>query len=123
MRAAQMMNIKLGDLPIKYLGMTISNKAMRIEDFEPVIEKVAGRVEPWQGWLMASAGRLFLVNDCLTNIPMFTMGYYVLQDGVHEKSDQVRSIFFWEKVDWKQKYHRVYWQTICSPKENGGLGS
>lgn len=56
LRAAHMMNCKLEDLLIKYLGMIISNKALRIQDFESVVKKVADGVEPWHGWLMASVG-------------------------------------------------------------------
>lgn len=58
---------------------------LRIADFEPVVEKVAVRVEPWEGRLLVSGGRLVLVNDCLTNIPMYMMGFYLFQDEVHEK--------------------------------------
>lgn len=41
-----MMSCKLGELPIKYLGMKISYKVLRIEDFDLIVEKVATRVEP-----------------------------------------------------------------------------
>lgn len=73
-------------------------------------------------WVVNGIGRRFLVNDCLTNILTFTMGFHLLQDGVHDKLDRVRSRFFWEKVNGKQKHRMVNWPTICSPKENGGLG-
>lgn len=46
LRGAHMMNRKLGELPIKYLGMKISYKVVHIEDFDLVVEKVATRVEP-----------------------------------------------------------------------------
>lgn len=49
LRAAHMMNCKLRSLPIKYLGMLVSNKVVRVEDFDLVVDKVAGRVEPSQG--------------------------------------------------------------------------
>lgn len=116
LRGTHMMNCKLGSIPLKYLGMPISYRLLSIVDFDPMVEKVAGRVEPWQGKLLASGGRLILVNDCLTNIPMYIMGFYLLQNGVHDKMDRVRSWFFWEKEQGKQKYHMVNWQTICSPK-------
>lgn len=65
--------------------MMIFNKALRIEDFDPVVEKVAGRVKPLQGRLNASAGRLVLVNDCLTNIPMFTWVFTFYMMGCMKK--------------------------------------
>lgn len=63
LRAAHMMNYELGSIPMKYLGMPISKRALSIMDFDPLVAKVAGRVEPWQGKLLASGGRLVLIND------------------------------------------------------------
>lgn len=91
-------------------------------DFQPIVDKAEACLEPWQGELLASGGRLVLVNDCLTNIPMFIMGFYLLRDGIHDKLDRVRSIFFWAKENQKQKYHMVRWEHICQPKELGVLG-
>ena len=91
-------------------------------DFQLVVDNTAVRVEPWQGKLLASAGRLVLVNDCLTNIPLFVMGFYLLRDGIHDKLNRIRSCFFWAKENDKQKYHMVSWDNICQPKEVGGLG-
>ena len=71
-------------------------------------------MEPWQGKLLASGGRLVLINDCLTNIPMFVMGFYLLHDGTHEKLDKIRSRFFWAKENGKQRYHMVKWDAIAS---------
>lgn len=53
---------------------------------------------------------------------MYFMGFYLLQDKVDDKIDRVRSCFFWEKYDGKQKYHMVSWPMICSPKEVEGHG-
>lgn len=92
-----MMNCELDSIPMKYLGMPISSRALSMVDFDPLVQKVSGRVEPWQGKLLALGGRLVLINDCLTNIPMFVMGFYLLHDGTHEKLDKVRSRFFWAK--------------------------
>ena len=89
LRAAHMMNCELGSIPFKYLGIPFSDRALSMVDFEPMVDKAAKRVEPWQGKLLASGGRLVLINDCLTNIPMFVMGFYLLHYGTHEKLDKI----------------------------------
>lgn len=122
LRTAHMMNCELGTIPMKYLGMPISSRALTMGDFDPIVENVAGRVEPWQGKLLASGGRLVLINDCHTNMPMFVMVFYLLKDGTHAAFNKVRSRFFWAKEQGRQKYHMVKWEHICSPKEVGGLG-
>lgn len=53
--------------------------------------------------LLPLGGRLILVIHCLTNIPMYIMGFYLLQDEVHNKMDRVHSRFFWEKEHGKKK--------------------
>lgn len=46
--AAQMMNMnrKLGTLLIKYLGMSLTNCHLRIEDFEFIMNRVGKRYKP-----------------------------------------------------------------------------
>jgi hypothetical protein len=81
------------------------------------------RVDPWQGLLLASAGRLELTNSCLSSLPMFAMGIYLLHAATHKAMGSCRARFFWERTGNHRKYHMVDWTMVCKPKELGGLGS
>ena len=49
LRAAHMMNCELGSIPMKYLGMPVSARALTMGELQPVVDKTATRVELWQG--------------------------------------------------------------------------
>lgn len=121
-RVADLLNCKLGGFPIKYLGLPISNKKLSILEWEPLYGKVASRVCPWRGRFMSSGARLILTNSSLSSLPLFTMGMFLLADGVDAKLDTPRSKFFWEGARIKRKYHLVKWAAVCRPKNQGGLG-
>jgi hypothetical protein len=121
-QVAHMLNCKRGEFPIKYLGLPISDKALRVADWNFLPEKIGHRVDPWQGLFLASAGRLELTNSCLSSLPQFAMSLYMLFDSTHKAMDKPRSRFFWEGVGNKRKYHMVDWATVCKPKAFGGLG-
>jgi hypothetical protein len=53
-------------------------------------------VEPWQGNLLSSGGRLISVNSCLSNIPTYLMCFYHLTDDQHRELDSIRGRFFWQ---------------------------
>ena len=74
------------------------------------------------GRLLSSGGRLILSNACLDALPTFSMGLFLLQDGVHAKFDAIRARFFWEESGAKHNFHCVNWPGVCRPKECGGLG-
>jgi hypothetical protein len=94
-RIANRLNCKLGKFPIKYMGLSISDRALLVADWGFLREKLGHRVEPWQGLFLASAGRLELTNSCLSNLPMFAMGVY-LHGATHKGMDTPRARFFWE---------------------------
>jgi hypothetical protein len=71
---------------------------------------------------MSSGARLTLSNSCLTNLPTYTIGFYLLPGECHKKMNSVRSKFFWRGVEDKFKYHMVIWDVVCRPREFGGLG-
>jgi hypothetical protein len=37
---------------------------------------------------------MILVESCLSSIPNYTMGVYLLQEGVHQRMDAARANFF-----------------------------
>jgi hypothetical protein len=75
---ANSLNCVLGELPMKYLGIPVSDKHLNINAFTPITQKMLKRLDPWKGRFLTSGGHQILTNSCLTNIPMYCMGFYHL---------------------------------------------
>jgi hypothetical protein len=121
-RVARLLNCKQGKFPFTYLGFTMSDHKLSIADMEPLVAVVGKKAAPWQGRFMSSAARLTLIDACLSNLPLHTMGLVLLVDGTHVGFDKHRNRFLWEGQGTKKKYHLVSWPSICHPKCQGGLG-
>ena len=48
-RIANMLNCALGELPLKYFGIPISDHHLGMGAFEPVFQKMLKRLDPWKG--------------------------------------------------------------------------
>ena len=79
--------------PIRYPGLPIVNKKITIAEWEPLYGKVANRVCPWQGRFMSSGAGLILTYSSLSSLHLFTMGTFLLVDGVRAKLDTSVSWF------------------------------
>jgi len=53
---------------------------------------------------------------------MYIMGFYLLPKGVHKGMDTKRSKFFWQGAADDSKYHMAKMDTLCRPKNQGGVG-
>jgi hypothetical protein len=51
-RKANMLNCKLGELPIKYLGIPVSDKLLGIGAFQGLPTRMTKRLDPWKGKFM-----------------------------------------------------------------------
>jgi hypothetical protein len=71
---------------------------------------------------MSSGGRLILTNSSLSNLPIYTMGFYQLPLGIHRRMDQSTARFLWRGSSNNFKYHMVSWLAVCRPKQFGGRG-
>jgi hypothetical protein len=100
----------------------MSDNKLAMADMEPLVAVVDKKATPWQGRFMSSAARLTLVNACLSNLPLHTLGLFLLADGTHAGFDKYRNRLFWEGQGTKRKYHMVKWEDVCQPKSQGGLG-
>ena len=119
---ANMLNCKLGAWPMKYLGIPISVSKLGSASFLGLQQKMAKRLDPWKGKHLSSGGKLVLTNSCLSSLPIYTMGFYLLPKGVHQGMDSVRWRFFWQGANNDSKYHMASWDTVSRPKDQGGLG-
>jgi hypothetical protein len=121
-RIANMLNYQLGELPSKYLGIPISDTKLDKNAFEELTGKVAKRILSWRGKQSSSGGRLIFTNNCLSSVPIYTMGFYMLPLGTHRKMDSIISNFFWKDAGDNFKYHMMSWSVVCRPKKFWGLG-
>lgn len=108
-RVAKMLNCNIGQLPMKYLGITVSNRHMAAADLSYVSQKVEKRVPTWKSVGLSSGGKMILIESCLSSVPNYTMSVYSLQDEIHQKMDSARANFFWQGPYMKKKYHMAKW--------------
>jgi hypothetical protein len=69
----------IGKIPHE-IPLVISDKPLMVADWDFLLDKVGDRVDHWLGPFLASAGRLEINNSCLSSLPMFTKGVYLLHD-------------------------------------------
>lgn len=119
---ANWLNCKIGSLPMIYLGIPVSDSHLGVNALDCVPGKMRKRLRPWKGRNLTSGGRLILTNTSLSSLPIYTMGIYRLQEGIHQQMDSIRANFFWQGATNNFKYHMVKWRDMCLPKEYGGLG-
>jgi hypothetical protein len=65
---SHILNYPVGALPFKYLGVSIHFEKLKIEDLQPVVDKLIKRVAGWRGRMLAYSSRLTLIKACLTSI-------------------------------------------------------
>ena len=56
LRAATMLNCKVGSFPFTYLGLPISDRKLTIEQWNFLVHKLSDRVEPWIGRFLSGGG-------------------------------------------------------------------
>ncbi|XP_039118867.1 uncharacterized protein LOC120255006 [Dioscorea cayenensis subsp. rotundata] len=75
---AKTVNCDVGLLPVTYLGLPVSGRRPRKQDWEGLIAKVRGRLSSWKSSYISIGGRLTLVNSVLSAVPTYWMSLYKL---------------------------------------------
>ena len=114
----------ISTLPIRYLGVPLVDRRLRISDWQPVLEKVESRLGGWRARFMSRGGRLVLLKAVLAAIPTYFMSIFRLPCGVRKGLEQLMRRFFWcgSRPEETRAVPLVVWETVCRPIEQGGLG-
>ena len=91
---SQILATPIGVLPIRYLGMPLVNRRLRIQDWQPVFEKVETRLGGWRARLLSRGGCLILLKAVLAAIPIYFMSIFMMSAGVRRRLEKIMRSFF-----------------------------
>ena len=64
----QVTGFKLGNLPVRYLGVPLVTRRLTDKDCRPLVERITSRINHWSTKFLSYAGRLQLVQAMLYSI-------------------------------------------------------
>ena len=67
-------------------------------------------------------GRVTLLKSVLTSIPIYFFSFFRVPKKVKDKLVRIQRSFLWGGDQQQTKIAWVKWDTVCLPKEAGGLG-
>jgi hypothetical protein len=96
-RIADNLNCRLASFLVNNLGMPVRDSRILIKDLDPLVGRVESKAEPCRGKFTAKGSKTILINSCLSSLPLYIMGLYLLPEGVHGNFDKELSRFFWQE--------------------------
>ena len=96
---AEILATSIETLLIRYLGLPLTDRRLRTQDWQPVVEKVEERLRGWRGRLLSRGGRLILVKAILSAIPTYFMSTFRMPARVRRRLESAMRSFFWRGAD------------------------
>lgn len=93
---------------------------MKAVYFEYIIKKIRKRLAGWKARILSFGGRITLINYVLCSIPIYTMASNMVPKSVLKCIDKFMANILWNSQG-ESCAHWVSWESVCSPKEEGGL--
>ena len=98
--AIQRHGFPVGSLPIRYLGLPLMHRRLRVSEYEPLIQKVACRFKSWAVKMLSYAERAQLIASVISGIINFWISTFMLPRGCIKKLESLCSRFLWlGKID------------------------
>nr|ABV21212.1 Ty1_Copia-element protein [Arabidopsis thaliana] len=110
------------NLPIRYLGLPLMSRKLKISEFEPLVVKIKAKLNFWAVKSLSFAGRLQLLSSVISGIVVFWMSTFRLPKGCIREIESMCARFLWSGGTDEHHKAKVSWSTVCLPKAEGGLG-
>lgn len=114
--------IPQGELLIRYLGLPLCTKKLTMVNCEPLLQKIKSKINSWTSKYLSLAGRLQLLNYVISGITNFWCGAFVIPKRCIKLINSMCSAFLWKGNLEGRHVAKVAWETVTTPKEEGGLG-
>ena len=96
---ATLLGCELGDWPIRYLGLPLGGNPRKIDFWDPVVTKVAKRLDGWEKPFLSRGGRLTLIQYVLAAIPIYYLSLFKAPINVLKSMEKLMRDFLWDGGD------------------------
>ena len=117
---ARYLNYKLLAIPFLYLGIPIGANPRCSDIWDPIVKKCERKLTKWKQKLLSFGGRVTLIKSVLNSIPTYFFSFFRAPNKILDK-------LVWIQRRWgggmeEKKIAWVKWESVCLPKEKGGIG-
>ncbi|XP_028070654.1 uncharacterized protein LOC114273089 [Camellia sinensis] len=113
---------KEGILSVKYLGVPLITTKLRATDCAPLIDRITKRVKNWTNRALSYAGRSQLIQSILFSMQVYWSSLFILPKKVIREIESILRAFLWSGSELKTHSAKIAWDSVCAPKNEGGLG-
>ncbi|WCJ18474.1 Retrovirus-related Pol polyprotein from type-1 retrotransposable element R2 [Euphorbia peplus] len=115
-------NIRIGTLPVQYLGVPLFCGMPRTRHLLLLAEKMLASFSKWKGSSLSLAGRLCLIKSVLTGSFVHSFIVYKWPIALLKKLNRSMCNFLWSGDIATRKLVTPSWKVCCSGLDQGGLG-
>lgn len=112
----------MGTLPVRYLGLPLMSRKLKINEYSPLLDKIKGKFRSWAVKSLSFAGRVQLIASVIYGIINFWISTFSLPKGCLRLIESLCSRFLWAGNIEGRSTAKVSWSSVCLPKAEGGLG-
>ena len=111
-----------GHFPFTYLGLPLGTTKPKIEDFNPMMQRIERRLSGCST-MLSYDGRLLIIKSVFASLPIFFTSSLALPVGVLQQINKYLRNFLWRKFGMEDRGTAlIAWSKVCRPKKQEGLG-
>ncbi|CAK8537480.1 unnamed protein product [Lathyrus sativus] len=120
--AEEFLHCKSGRLLFNFLGLQVGGNHRRHSFWNPVLSCIRSKLSNWAGRNLSMEGRVSLINSVLANLLIHYLAFFKAPKKIVNDIVAIQRRFLWAGNSSKRFISWISLNSICKPKEYGGLG-
>lgn len=120
-KMSRILGCGIAALPRLNLGLPLWSK-LPDSFWEILIDKHNKKLVRWKGNLLSQVGKIVLLKHCLQILSIYALSLSKMLIKYVDAMERIRRNFSWSRTENKKRLSLITWESICKPKNLGGLG-